>query len=233
VTALPRPCVYLVTDRRQLAPDARTADDAIVALESWLAAAIDAGVDVIQLREPDLDARRLVDCVRRLVARASRTHTAVLVNDRADIALAGGAHGVHLRADGPAVERIRGLGPPEWIVGRSVHNVAEATTASAAGSDYLLFGTMFSGGTKVAPRQLAGLAALREVVQASRTPVIAIGGIDPERAVSCLEAGAAGVAAISLFLPAGAAALAMGPDRAVAVLRQRLAESLPRRTAPC
>jgi thiamine-phosphate pyrophosphorylase len=227
VIALPRPCVYLVTDRKQLAPDARTTRDEIAALESWLDDAIDAGVDVIQLRERDLDGRPLADLTRRLSDRARRTGTRILVNDRADVALAAGARGVHLRADGPPVDRVRRLGPSDWIVGRSAHSAAEAASASAGGADYVLFGTMFSGGTKTAPRQLAGLDRLRDAAAASRTLVVAIGGIDPDRAAMCIEAGAAGVAAISLFLPEGRSPLAMGVRQATAALRAATARSLP------
>ena len=231
--ALPRPCVYLVTDRKQLAPGARTARDEVAALQAWLEEAIEAGVDVIQLREPDLDSRPLADLTRRLSERATGTRTRVLVNDRTDVARAAAAHGVHLRGDGPPVARVRELGPAKWIVGRSVHSPAEAASASEAGADYVLFGTMFTGGTKSAPPQLAGLDRLRDAVAASRAPVIAIGGIDPARAALCLDAGAAGVAAISMFLPEGRSPLAMGVGRAVAALRAASVKSLPDREGPC
>ncbi|HYN05782.1 MAG TPA: thiamine phosphate synthase [Vicinamibacterales bacterium] len=230
--APPRPCVHLVTDRRQLAPGARTARDEVAALQSWLEEAIEAGVDVIQLRESDLDSRPLADLTRRLSERATGTRTRVLVNDRTDVALAAGAHGVHLRGNGPPVDRVRPLGPAGWTVGRSVHSAGEARSASEAGADYVLFGTMFAGGTKVAPQQLAGLDRLRDAVAMSRAPVIAIGGISPARAAMCIDAGAAGVAAISMFLPEGRSPLAMGVRRAVAALRAACAKSLPGREEP-
>jgi thiamine-phosphate pyrophosphorylase len=223
VIALPRPCIYLVTDRRQLAPDARTTRDQIIALESVLDEAIDAGVDVIQIRERDLDGGPLFDLVRHVAARARESSTRVLVNDRADVALAADAHGVHLRADGPPVDRVRALERVDWIIGQSVHTSAEAQRASDAGADYVLFGTVFSGGSKGDVLEGDRITALRAATRVSRAPVIAIGGIDPARAARCITAGAAGVAAISIFLPEGRAPLAKGVRRAIAALRHALA----------
>ena len=220
--ALPHPWIYLVTDRARLTPDARTTRDAIVSLESFVADAIDAGVDVIQLRERDLDGGALRDLAVRVHRRASGTLTRVLVNDRADVAIAAGADGVHLRADGPPVARVRTLASGGWIVGRSVHSVAEARAASQDGADYVLFGTVFPGGSKGGGPEDDQLPALHEVARTTQVPVIAIGGIDPARAAACLRAGAAGVAAISIFLPAGRAPLAIGVTRAVSELRHAL-----------
>lgn len=220
--ALPHPWIYLVTDRARLTPDARTTRDAIVALESFVADAIDAGVDVIQLRERDLDGGALRDLAARVHRRASGTLTRVLVNDRADVAIAAGADGVHLRADGPPVVRVRTLALGDWIVGRSVHSVAEARAASLDSADYVLFGTVFPGGSKGGGPEDDQLPALHEVARTTQVPVIAIGGIDPARAAACLRAGAAGVAAISIFLPEGRAPLAIGVTRAVSELRHAL-----------
>ncbi len=182
--------------------------------------AIDAGVDAIQLREPDLDGRPLSDLTTRIRLRAASTSSRVLVNDRADVALASGAHGVHLRADGPPVGRVRRLGPDGWLVGRSVHTVTESRAASDAGADYLMFGTLFSGGSKGTVPDDSSLDRLRESARVSRAPVIAIGGIDAARAEQCIDAGASGVAAISIFLPVGRAPLALGVRRATADLRR-------------
>ncbi len=220
--ALPHPWIYLVTDRARLTPDARTTRDAIVALESFVADAIDAGVDVIQLRERDLDGGALRDLAVRVRRRASGTLTRVLVNDRADVAMAAGADGVHVRADGPPVARVRTLASGDWIVGRSVHSVAEARAAGQDGADYVLFGTVFPGGSKGGGPEDDRLPALHEVARTIQLPVIAIGGIDPARAAACLRKGAAGVAAISIFLPEGRAPLAIGVTRAVSELRHAL-----------
>lgn len=213
-----RPCVYLVTDRRRLAPDARTLRDELAALERWLEEALDARVDVVQVRERDLEAGTAKTLAARVTGQARGRDTAVLVNDRADVAMAAGAHGVHLRGDGPPVDRVRQLGGRGWLVGRSVHSRDEAVAHRAA--DYLLFGTVFPGGSKPTGAPLAGLEALRAAVSASGgTPVIAIGGITPKRAALCAKAGATGVAGIGVFLPPGRAPTAMGVAPAVTALR--------------
>jgi thiamine-phosphate pyrophosphorylase len=221
VIALPRPCVYLVTDRRRLAPDARTARDEVAALASFLDDAVAAGVDVIQIRERDLDGGALAALAARVRARAAQARTLVLVNDRADVALAARAHGVHLRSDGPPIARVKALHADGWIVGRSVHSPAEA--GAAAGADYVLFGTVFTGGSKGEVSGGDRVEALGAAARISRAPVIAIGGITAERAAICHRAGAAGVAAISIFLPEGRAPLAVGVARAVSLLREAIA----------
>jgi thiamine-phosphate pyrophosphorylase len=151
------------------------------------------------VREPDLDTGALVSLVARCVAGAAGTRARVVVSGRADVALAAGAHGVHLPAAAPPAARVRGLGPPGWLIGRSVHTADEAGAASAAGSvDYLVFGTVFETASK--PGRMAnGPADLARAVAASRVPVLAIGGVTPDRVPEVARAGAAGVAAIGLF----------------------------------
>jgi thiamine-phosphate pyrophosphorylase len=187
--------VYIVSDRRRLAPGARTSADEIVALEGWLAAAIEARPDAIQIRERDLRPRDLTSIVRRAVARAGGAPH-ILVNDRADVALAAGADGVHLRADGPPVSRVRPLGPAGWIVGRSTHAGGEVVLARDA--DYMIFGPVFPTASKPGA-SATGLDALRVVAATSTALVVAIGGVDGTNAAACIGAGAAGVAAIGLF----------------------------------
>ena len=220
--------ITLVTDRRRLAPVARTTRDEIVALEAFLDPAIDVGVDVIQIREPDLDGRLLEGLVTRVVRRARGAGVRVLVNDRADVAIAGGADGVHLRASSPQASRVRTL-HPSWLMGRSVH---EGDGPSEAGGDYVLFGTVFPSASTIparggaggpAGKTPAGLAGLARAVAASAVPVLAIGGITPAGAATCAAAGAAGVAAIGLFLPVGCSPDAMGAGPATRALRAALA----------
>jgi thiamine-phosphate diphosphorylase len=126
------------------------------------------------------------------------TVTRVVVNDRADVARAADADGVHLRSDGPPVDRIRAWGPPAWWIGRSIHSAAEGGGQQSA--DYLLFGTTFASTSKPAGAPVAGLAGLREAVRVSATPIWAIGGVTPATAPACIDAGAKGVAAIAAFL---------------------------------
>jgi thiamine-phosphate pyrophosphorylase len=216
----PGPILCLVTDRRRLAPDARTEREAITALEDQLAIAIDAGVDLIQIRERDLPAGILVDLVRRVVTRAQATSVVVVVNDRADVALAAAAGGVHLRSDGPPIERVRGLGARGWLVGRSTHSAAEAATHGRA--DYLLLGTVFPSESKQDGASTIGLDGLRAAVGAGRAPILAIGGVNPTNAPDCVAAGARGIAAIGAFLPEGRARGALGARRAVEAFRAHL-----------
>ena len=213
--ALPRPCLCLVTDRRAVNPDARTVRDELLALESLLDDAIDAGIDLIQIRERGLEAVLLRDLVVRTVARAKLTTTRVLVNDRADMAVAAGAHGVHVRGDGPPGVSVRELVGTAMLIGRSIHDPAE----TADDADYFVFGTVFRTASKPADAPVAGLDALAEAVRRSTAPVLAIGGVTPDRAPACRQAGAAGVAAIGVFLPFGRSASALGPGAAVAAFR--------------
>ena len=218
MTGPSRPSIHVVTDRRQVSPDARTTDDELTGLEHWFDTVLDAGVDVIQIRERDLDAAVLRDLVRRLMARTRASGPRVLVNDRADVARASGADGVHLRADGPAVERVRTIGPDRWTIGRSVHGPAEVQAHRAA--DYLLFGTVFSSRSKAPGSPVAGLAGLRLAATGSQAPVIAIGGVRPDSAAACVAAGASGIAGIGIFLPEGRRDDALGAVRAAAALRE-------------
>jgi thiamine-phosphate diphosphorylase len=216
VSLVPRPCVCLVTDRRQLAPDARTASEALAIFERWLEEAIGC-VDLIQIRERDLEAAQLFDLSRRVAARAAGSGTSVIVNDRADVAAAAGAAGVHLRSDGPPVERVRAWMPPGALIGHSVHD--DAGILASAAADYWIFGTIFPSRSKPAGSPVQGVAALREATRRAAGPVLAIGGIDPARAAACWRAGAAGVAAITPFLPPGRAPGAMGIQAAVDAFR--------------
>ncbi|MBA3884597.1 MAG: thiamine phosphate synthase [Acidobacteria bacterium] len=192
---LRRPLLSLVTDRRRYAPGR---------MLPTIAAAAGAGVDLVQVREPDLNDGALLALVREVVA-ATCPPTCVVVNDRADIALAGGAAGVHLRADSVPAASVRGVVPDGFLIGRSVHSVREAEAAAEEGAcDYLIFGTVFPSTSKPAGHPVAGLPGLAEVAAAvgARVPVLAIGGISERDAEAIAGTGAAGVAAIGLFASA-------------------------------
>lgn len=216
------PVVCLVTSRRAVAPDARTLRDALADLDRQIDAAMEAGIDLVQVREPGIEAGALRDFVARLVGRAPAS-TRVVVNDRADVARVAGAHGVHLRADGPPASAVRGLVGPRWVVGRSVHAAGEARSASDA--DYLIYGTTFPSRSKGPGAPVGGVEGLAAVVADAAVPVLAIGGITPERVRACRAAGAAGVAAIGLFLPQNRTPESLGPAEAVRALRQRWHEA--------
>ncbi len=184
------PVVCVITDRT------RGGEDALV---ERVHAAARAGAHLIQVRERDLDARPLLRLVTRCLQAVARTGARVLVNDRVDVALAAGAHGVHLRSDSPPASRVRTIVPPGFVIGRSVHGKAEARRATADGGvDYLMFGSCFPSASKPG-RDAAGVAALAEIVIATLFPVLAVGGVTLERLAQVRHAGAAGFAAIGLF----------------------------------
>jgi thiamine-phosphate pyrophosphorylase len=181
----------MITDRRRFA-----GDDELV---QRVAATAKAGVDLVQVRERDMEARNLTRLVERCVAAARSTNTRILVNDRLDVALAAGAHGVHLRSDSMPASRARALAPIGFLIGRSVHSMAEAVTACAAGGlDYLLFGAVFATASKPGYTP-AGLKALADVSAAVSIPVLAVGGMSRETAPQLAGTGCAGFAAIGWF----------------------------------
>jgi len=188
----------MISDRRRFG---ERSDDALVAA---VGAAAAAGIDLVQIRERDLDGRALTSLVTRCLDAARRTRTRVLVNDRLDVALTAGAHGVHLRGDSMPASRARALAPAGFVIGRSVHGVDEAERVTKEGGlDYLLFGSVFSTASKpgVAP---AGVGVLTEVVESTTLPVLAVGGITANTAHGLAATGAAGVAAIGMFADASA-----------------------------
>ena len=194
------PVICLITDRGRHAAGA----DATVERVAWAARA---GVHLVQVRERDLDGGPLTALVRRCVDAVRGSRARVLVNDRVDVALAAGAHGVHLRADSMPAARVRTLCPPGFVLGRSVHARDEAVEMAAAGGlDYLLFGTVFATSSKPGHAP-AGISALGEVAAAVNVPVLAVGGVSPDNIGEVAAAGAAGFAAIGLFDSASEAEL--------------------------
>jgi len=188
-----RPVVCLITDRRRLASPA---EQGVVA---QVAAAARSGVHLVQVRERDLDARALLQLVRACVAAVAATSTRVIVNERLDVAIAAGAHGVHLRGDSMPASRARTMAPTSFLIGRSVHDAEEARRVTEEGGlDYLVFGPVFETSSKPGV-EAAGPETLRTVVSRTSLPVLAVGGVTNERVGSITDAGAAGFAAISLF----------------------------------
>ena len=164
-----------------------------------LAAAARAGVQLIQIRRPHVDGRVLLRVTEQAIRAVRGTRTRVLVNDRVDVALTAGAHGVHLRADSMSARAVRAIAPEGFLVGRSVHTAGEAVEAARQGGlDYLTFGTVF-GTTSKPDTQPAGARALHEACAAVPLPVLAIGGMALSRFGAVARAGAAGFAAIGLF----------------------------------
>jgi thiamine-phosphate pyrophosphorylase len=213
-----RAILCLVTDRRRLSArlgcDFAAVDEALLA---QVGAAADAGVDMVQIREGDLPAAALAELTRRVVTRLRDTVTRVLVNDRADVALACHAHGVHLKATSMTPRQTRRIGPQEWLIGASVHGDG---LERARGADYLIAGTLRPTPSKPAAAPLLGIDGLRRIARAAHpVPVLGIGGLTADDVPALKLAGAAGLAGIEVFLPTSSPHFEESVHRAVARLR--------------
>lgn len=177
---------YLITDGSASANESRWIEHKA----SWIAE----GIELMQIRERDLSARQLADLTRKILRLPNPLGTKILINDRADVAVACGAHGVHLR-DGsvlPGVFAHTGL-----LVSLACHSSADA--AKTCGADFIILAPIFRPLSKIGARPALGVAPISELSAATRTPVLALGGITAGNARLCIEAGAAGVAGISYF----------------------------------
>jgi len=189
-----------VTDRKALPgpPEAQ-----IRLLLERIDSAARAGVDWIQIREKELQARQLLMLVQEAKHRAGAT-CRIFVNDRLDVALAAGADGVHLGerslpvADVKRFLKERGVAG-EFLVGVSTHSVRAVQEAEANGADHVYFGPVFATPSKLAYGPPQGVEQLAAACRAASIPVVAIGGITTENARECVVARAAGIAAIRLF----------------------------------
>ena len=161
-------------------------------LLAHVARAVTAGVDMIQIREKDLSTREILDLVCHVRDLAAGSKSKVLVNGRLDVAFAADIDGVHLPEDGLPAAQVR---PFVRTLGVSTHSIAAAVSAERDGADYIVFGPVFETPGKTA----VGIDALRNVVNAVKIPVLAIGGITAANSPAVIEAGCAGIAAIRLF----------------------------------
>jgi thiamine-phosphate pyrophosphorylase len=161
-----------------------------------------AGLRAVQLREKDLPTRELL-AVAAALRDATRRHGArLLINDRADVALAVQADGVQRTRASLPVAALRRIAAPACLVGASVHSMEEARVDDSEGADFLVFGPVHDTPSKRRYGPPQGLEALRRVAGGVRVPVLAVGGLTPARAREALGAGAAGVAVISAILGA-------------------------------
>lgn len=155
-----------------------------------------AGADFVQVREPGLEARVLARLVRAWIAASGAR---VLVNDRSDVAIACGAAGVHLRDRSISPSRIRKIAPPGFVISVACHDGESVLRAANEGADYAVLAPIFAPLSKVSAAAPLGLDALRSIALKAGIPMIALGGITAENAPQCVEAGAAGVAGITMF----------------------------------
>lgn len=199
--------LYYITDRTAFSGDESARRRRLL---EKIREAANVGVDYIQLREKDLPSRELESLAREAVSvvrESSEPATALLINSRTDVALAVGVNGVHLRSDDISPQEVREiwskcgagalareLSPQGPIIGVSCHSAIEVSLAAAHHASFAVFGPVF----EKQGSQPAGLKLLREACRAS-IPVLALGEVTLANAHSCLDAGAAGVAAIRLF----------------------------------
>jgi thiamine-phosphate diphosphorylase len=170
--------------------------------EQVCASLLGAGVRLFQYRHKRGSSRQIFEGVRPLIPMIHDAGGVLIVNDRADVASAAGADGVHLGQDDLLLRLARRVLKPDQWLGCSTHNVDQLRVADASPADYLAFGPVFPTASKEAPDPTVGLAGLAEARQATSKPLVAIGGITVSNARQALHHGADFVAVISGLLAA-------------------------------
>jgi thiamine-phosphate pyrophosphorylase len=221
--------LYYITDRSQFPGNENSRQ---VRLLETIAQAIRCGVDFIQLREKDLPPHQLETLARDIVqlrTENQKLRTAFLINSRTDVAIACGAQGVHLRSNDISPSEVKKIWTQsgtsaDVTIGVSCHSRAEVARAAEGGANFAVFGPVFGkvSGEKTHARP-AGLEALHEACQ-EKIPVIALGGVNLGNAEACIQAGAAGIAAIRLFQE-------NKMDEIVAALRKQTSDFGPQTSA--
>lgn len=194
--------LYYITDRRQFAGDHHEQQERLLAKIAECSAA---GIQYIQLREKDLETRALEELAHKAMAALNGSRTQLLINSRTDVALACGAHGVHLPSNDLSASEVRSIfaraGKSQPVIGVSTHSASEIASAEAHGASFAVFGPVFEksgSANRDGLEQLRRICHRREAAQPPM-PVWALGGITLENAQECVEAGATGIAAIRLF----------------------------------
>ena len=185
--------VYLITDRTQ------TGGRPLLEVVNR---ALGAGIEAVQLREKDLSGRDLFNMAEELREITSRAGAQLLINDRADVAVAVGADGVHLTRKSISAEKVRMILGPHGLIGQSTHSTREAIAAQEEGADFVTLGPIYPTPSKLkygAPLGREAIAAARDKVS---IPIYAIGGIKQHNVRQVIDAGAVGVALISAILGA-------------------------------
>jgi thiamine-phosphate pyrophosphorylase len=183
--------LYFITDR--MLERERT-------LPEIVRTAVEAGVDLVQLREKDLPGRALFDLAEQLTAICHAAGARLLINDRLDVALASGADGVHLPANGLPVAAVRAAVGEHFLVGASTHSADEAARAERDGADFVVLGPVFTTPSKLRFGPPIGLEPLRAAVDRLNIPIYAIGGVDAATVEEVRNLGLEGVALIRAIM---------------------------------
>jgi len=187
------PMLYLVTD-----PDLSLGR----LEEEVVRRAVAAGVTMVQYRDKGTSTKRMIEKTRQLSDICRPAGLALIVNDRIDVAMAGGADGVHLGQDDMVLADARRLAGDHFIIGISVTTIEEAAKAEKGGADYLGANGVFSTDTKTDLGEPLGLAGVARLASATSLPIVAIGGINDRNAGEVMAAGAHGVAVVSYIVSA-------------------------------
>ena len=169
-------------------------------VEEAVRQAVAGGVNLVQLREPDMGAGEMLELTRKLKA-VTRGRALLIVNDRIDVANAAEVDGVQVPEDGLPTRAARKLVGRYDVVGRSVHDLQVAKTAIEEGADFALVGTIYKS-TSHPEVKPAGIKLIEDITRDSSFPVLAIGGITADKIEEVVKAGAAGVAVISAIAKA-------------------------------
>ena len=179
--------VYLISDLQRIGKDQ---------FLSKLEMALEGGIRALQIREKNLSSKDLLALAREVRPLVHRYNAKLFINDRADIAVMAGADGVHLTEASVQASEVKNKFP-DLVVGVSTHSIEGACRAETQGADYITFSPIYETPSKASYGSPQGLGPLRQVSQAVRLPVLALGGITLHRVPECLEQGAYGVAVIS------------------------------------
>ena len=204
--------VRLATARLYILIDSR---ESIEAFERLARSLIEAGTDVIQLRDKQLDDRALLDRARRLRGLTRETKTLFVMNDRPDLAALACADGVHVGQEELSVKDVRRIVGPEMLIGVSTHSLEQARQAVLDGANYIGVGPTFPSDTK-SFEHFPGLELLRQVAAEIRLPAFAIGGIDRQNIKEVLATGLTRIAV------SGAVTVVADPAKAVKELQIKL-----------
>jgi thiamine-phosphate pyrophosphorylase len=161
---------------------------------------LSAGVQLIQFRDKHASSRQLYETCVELKELLRGSSCRLIVNDRADVARAADAGGVHLGQDDLPVEMARRLLAPDRWIGCSTHSLSQVVEADHSTADYIAFGPIFLTASKENPGPVVGLEGLREARRVARKPLVAIGGVTLQNAREVLAAGADSVAVIGDLL---------------------------------